>query len=180
MNIHICWRKDDTGREKKKHQPNGNWIFLVIFCTANCISSTGLDNWLYALHTGRLTSIRHHSLSAAAASYGSILICKELCSSFPWHKKSKRVKEEKGFVVERMVWDAEGCVLTVRCCSSELVYSSYRLKGGRRDVGETAMETKSAHKDNEIQGYISMQRNNNMKQHNVKYGLLVVTTDICL
>lgn len=44
----------------------------------------------------------------------------------------------------------EACVLTVRCCSSGLVYSSYRLEGGRRDVGVTVMETKSAHTDNEI------------------------------
>ena len=63
--------------------------------------------------------------------------------------------EEEDCGARRMVWDAEGCVLTVRCCSSGLVYSSYRLKGGRRDVGVTAMETESAHTDNEIQGYIT-------------------------
>lgn len=59
-------------------------------------------------------------------------------------ERTKKEEEEKDCGAERMVCDAEGCVLTVRCCSSGLVYSSYRLKGGRRDVG-VVMETKSAH-----------------------------------
>lgn len=79
-----------------------------------------------------------------------------LRSGWSWHRKElKRVREEKGCGVDVMVWDAAGCVLTVRCCSSGLVYSSYGLKGGRRDVGVTVMETKSAHADHEIQGYIT-------------------------
>lgn len=62
--------------------------------------------------------------------------------------------------------DAEGCVLTVRCCSSGLVYSSYRSKGGRGDVGVTVMETKSAHTDNEIQRYFNSTACNEIRAQN--------------
>lgn len=154
----------------------------VIFCSATsflkCIS------WLCALHTSGKTwrqvwtPIRHRWRSAGAASRGSILICMDYAVAFHGTESAREWRRRRAFVVERMVWDAKGCVLTVRCCSSGLVHSSYRLKGGKRDVGVAAMETKSAHTDNEIQGYISMQQNKNIRTRTKKcqIGLSVVTT----
>lgn len=54
-------------------------------------------------------------------------------------------EEKSSRVGGRMVWDAEACVLTVRCCSSGLVRSSYRSTGRRWDVGVTAMERVHTH-----------------------------------
>lgn len=43
-----------------------------------------------------------------------------------------------------------------------------QVEGREEGRGCNSNGNKSAHTDNEIQGYISMQRNKNMKQHNVK------------
>lgn len=61
-----------------------------------------------------------------------------LWRGFPEHAESEGGEELWGG--GRTLWDVEGCVLTVRFCSSGLVFSSYRLTGRRRDVGVTVME----------------------------------------
>lgn len=47
--------------------------------------------------------------------------------------------------VEKMGWAAEGCILTVICCSSGLVCPSHESRAGSKDMGVTVMKMKSAH-----------------------------------
>lgn len=57
-----------------------------------------------------------------------------LWRGFQEHKECGSKGGEELWGGERMIWDVEGRVLTVRRCSSGLVYSSYRLTGRRWDV----------------------------------------------
>lgn len=86
-----------------------------------------------------------------------------LWRGFQEHKERGSKGGEELWGGERMVWDVEGRVLTVRRCSSGLVYSSYRLTGRRWDVGVTVMETRM-HTWTMRHGDISMRNNENMKK----------------
>lgn len=72
------------------------------------------------------------------------LICMDSGEAFQSRERRSKGGDEL-WGGERMVWDVEGCILTVRCRSSGLIYSSYRLTGRRWDVHVTVMETECTH-----------------------------------
>lgn len=146
---------------------------LLLKCSNNL--KLHFHHWFepFALHVlyNMTSSICQHSLSAAAASYGSILICMVYAVAFHDTERDRKKKDRRG---EDKMRCCGMCLLTVRCCSSGLVYSSYRLKGGRRDVGVTVMGTKSAHtwtmryRDTSQTQHARNNNVNNMSNKNVK------------
>lgn len=71
----------------------------------------------------------------------------------------------------------EGCVLTVRCCSSGLVNSTSRLTGRRRDVGVGDSDGSRVHTWTKRRGDVSMRHDKNMRKHRSERGRSAVEAD---
>lgn len=107
------------------------------FCSA-ASSGDRLSALRTCCETGRRSraAIGQHSLSVCLMLLllrrvnGSTLIRLDYPAASEQRRREKGSGERRsGGRAEGRSWDAEACVLTVRCCSSGLVHSSYRLKG---------------------------------------------------
>lgn len=85
-----------------------------------------------------------HQQRVFAAAASSALIFMDY-RGFPEHRASESEGGQQLRGGEGTVCDVEGCVLTVRCCSSGLVNATSRLTGRRWDVGVTVMKAECTH-----------------------------------
>lgn len=129
-------REEALIHRKVVHSHNFTQVLFYAATLWGYISITSLNHLPFTPSVNHDFNLSTQS-AAAAVSYDAVA----------FHDTERREIERRRR--EAVEWREDAmrcwgmCVLTVRCCSNGLVYSSYRLKGGRRDVG--VMETKSAH-----------------------------------